>query len=143
MTPRKSEWLELAESDGSTRDVRKIDKRLTFGTLATVSAIILGGSLFANAHDEPIANAEVLATSSPTAASASSTPTSEPTTTAAKAVVSKTPQSPTPAIAATNIKPPAIASMPKGGDDEGDEHEGREGRNKHRDSENDDEEDDD
>ncbi|MCX6444044.1 MAG: hypothetical protein NTY85_00690 [Actinobacteria bacterium] len=142
MTPRKSEWMELADSDSSTRDVRKIDKRLTFGTLATVSAIILGGSLFANANDEPVANAEVSVTSSPTAASASSTPLATKTVTA-KAVATKTPKSPTPAIAATNIKPPAIASLPKGGDDEGYENEGREGRNKHRDSEYDDEEDDD
>jgi hypothetical protein len=59
MTPRKSEWMELADSDGSTRDVRKIDKRITFGTLATVSAIILGGSLFSSADDEPVASAEV------------------------------------------------------------------------------------
>jgi hypothetical protein len=59
MTPRKSEWLELADSDGSTGDVRKIDKRITFGTLATVSAIILGGSLFSSADDEPVASAEV------------------------------------------------------------------------------------
>jgi hypothetical protein len=103
MTPRKSEWMELADSDGSTRDVRKIDKRITFGTLATVSAIILGGSLFANANDEPIANAEVTVTSPATAAR-----------TAASAT-------PTPAIAKTNIKQPAIASLPRGGDDEGDE----------------------
>jgi hypothetical protein len=51
--------MELADSDGSTRDVRKIDKRITFGTLATVSAIILGGSLFSSADDEPVASAEV------------------------------------------------------------------------------------
>jgi len=124
MTPRKSEWMELADSDGSTRDVRKIDKRLTFGTLATVSAIILGGSLFANANDEPIANAEVTVTSPATAASAAASATPTPAA-AAKAVATKTAHAPTPAIAKTNIKPPAIASLPRGGVDEGDEDDGR------------------
>jgi len=98
MTPRKSEWMELADSDGSTRDVRKIDKRITFGTLATVSAIILGGSLFANANDEPVAGAVVSVTSSPTAAPTRGT-----------------------ATVATNIKQPAIATLPQGRDNEEDD----------------------
>lgn len=96
MTPRKSEWMELAESDGSTRDVRKIDKRLAFGTLATVSAVILGGSLFANANNEPVANAEVAVTSPAASASAATT--------------------------APKIQKPAIASLPQGGDDDEDDY---------------------
>ena len=117
MTPRKSEWMELAESDGSTRDVRKIDKRLAFGTLATVSAVILGGSLFANANNEPMTSAEVAVTSPAASASA--------TTTAPK------------------IQKPAIASLPQGGDDEDGEDEGHEGRNEHRDSDDHDHDDED
>jgi hypothetical protein len=126
--------MELADSDGSTRDVRKIDKRITFGTLATVSAIILGGSLFANANNEPMAIAEVSVTSSPAAATPSSSST-------AKAVATKNPQSLTTVVAATNIKQPAIATLPQGGDDEEYEDEGHEGRNNHRYSDNDDDED--
>jgi hypothetical protein len=114
MTPRKSEWMELAESDGSTRDVRKIDKRLAFGTLATVSAVILGGSLFANANNEPMASAEVAVTSPAASASVAST-------------------------TAPKIQKPAIASLPQGGDDEDGEDEGR---NEHRNSDDHDDEDD-
>jgi hypothetical protein len=131
MTPRKSEWMELAESDGSTRDVRKINKRLTFGTFAAVSAIIIGGALFANAHDEPLANAEV-AVSSPTVSSpaTTSTPSSAPAV-----------KNPTPKASVSKIQVPAIASMPQGRDDDGEEHEGR-GRG-HDHGDHDDEEDDD
>ena len=116
MTPRKSEWMELAESDGSTRDVRKIDKRLAFGTLATLIAVILGGSLFANANNKPMASAEVVVTSPAASASATTT--------------------------APRIQIPAIASLPQGGDDEDGEDEGHEGRNEHRDSDDDDDDDD-
>ena len=123
--------MELAESDGSTRDVRKINKRLTFGTFAAVSAIIIGGALFANAHDEPLANAEV-AVSSPTVSSpaTTSTPSSAPTV-----------KNPTPKASASKIQVPAIASLPQGGDDDGEEHEGRGGghdRGEHHDDEEDD-----
>jgi len=117
MTPRKSEWMELAESDGSTRDVRKINKRLTFGSFAAVSAIIIGGSLFANASDEPVASAEV-AVSSPIA---SSTPSSAPAV-----------KSPTPKASASKVQVPAIASLPQGGKGEREDHEGR---GEHRDNE--------
>ena len=113
--------MELAESDGSTRDVRKINKRLTFGTFAAVSAIIIGGSLFANANDEPVASAEV-AVSSPIASSApSSTPSSAPAV-----------KSPTPKASASKLQVPAIASLPQGGKGEREDHEGR---GEHRDNE--------
>ena len=117
MTPRKSEWMELAESDGSTRDVRKINKRLTFGSFAAVSAIIIGGSLFANANDEPVASAEV-AVSSPIT---SSTPSSAPAV-----------KNPTPKASASKVQAPAIASLPQGGKGEREDHEGR---GEHRDNE--------
>jgi hypothetical protein len=117
--------MELAESDGSTRDVRKINKRLTFGTFAAVSAIIIGGALFANAHDEPLANAEV-AVSSPTVSSpaTTSTPSSAPAV-----------KSPTPKASASKLQVPAIASLPQGGKGERQDHEGRDGRGEHRDNE--------
>ena len=130
MTPRKSEWMELAESDGSTRDVRRVDKRLTFGSLAAVCAIVLGGSLFANAQDEPTASAQV-AVATPTA-SAPSTPAAVAKTPTAKPV--------TPAAPQAKIQAPSIAQMPKGGGDD-DENEGRgdhERRGEHKDSEHDD-----
>ena len=143
MTPRKSEWMQLAESDGSTRDVRRVDKRLTLGTLAAVSAIIVGGSLFANAQDEPTASAEVVVA----APSASATSTNSPAT-STPAAVAKTPTAKpvTPAAPKAKIQAPTIAQMPKGGGDD-DENEGREGREgrgdherrgEHKDSEEDD-----
>ena len=111
MTPRKSEWMELAESDGSTRDVRKINKSLTFGTFAAISAFIIGGSLFANANDEPVASAEV-AVSSPIASSAPSSDLAV--------------KNPTPKASASKVQAPAIASLPHGGKGEREDHEGRE-----------------
>ena len=57
--PEKSEWMQIAESDNASSNVRKVDKRLTLGTLASVGAIVIAGSLFANASDEPNAVADI------------------------------------------------------------------------------------
>ncbi len=119
--PKKSEWMQIAESDNASSNVRKVDKRLTLGTLVSVGAIVIAGSFFANASDEPSAVADIT--------SVASAVTSEPTSSAPSAttpVVVAAPQ-------ASKIQAPAIAQMPTGGDDEDDEHEGRERRGEHRD----------
>ena len=130
--PKKSEWMQIAESDNASSNVRKVDKRLTLGTLVSVGAIVLAGSLFANASDEPSAVADIT--------SVASAVTSEPTSSAPSATTSVAVAPPQ----ASKIEAPAIAQMPTGGDDEDDEHEGREGRGEHRDrgGDHDDEEDD-
>lgn len=119
--PKKSEWMQIAESDNASSNVRKVDKRLTLGTLVSVGAIIIAGSFFANASDEPNAVADIT--------SVASAETSEPTSSA---------PSPTTLVAVaapqtSKIEAPAIAQMPTGGDDEDDDHEGRERRGEHRD----------
>ena len=124
--PEKPEWMQIAESDNASSNVRKVDKRLTLGTLVSVGAIVIAGSLFANASDEPNAVAGItpVATTSSSTASAP-TPQSEPSKASSTTPVA-TPQ-------ASKIQAPSIAQMPKGGgDDDDDEHEGREGRGDHR-----------
>ncbi|CAN2223198.1 hypothetical protein MCEMRE130_01274 [Candidatus Nanopelagicaceae bacterium] len=119
--PKKSEWMQIAESDNASSNVRKVDKRLTLGTLVSVGAIVIAGSLFANASDEPNAVADI---TSVAAAVASEPTSSAPSPTTSNAVAA--PQ-------ASKIEAPAIAQMPTGGEDEDDEHEGRERRGEHRD----------
>ena len=119
--PEKSEWMQIAESDNASSNVRKVDKRLTLGTLVSVGAIVLAGSLFANASDEPAAVADITSVAS----SATSEPTSS-TPSPSNAVVTANPP-------ASKIQSPAIAQLPTGGEDEDDEHEGRGERGEHRD----------
>jgi hypothetical protein len=125
MSPKKPEWMQIAEDDNASSNVRKVDKRLTLGTLATVGAIVIAGSLFANASDEPSAVADVTSIASPT------TPAAEPATPTSSAPSAVT------APAPKKFESPSIAQLPEGGrDDEDGDHEGRErgeGRGEHRD----------
>ena len=118
--PEKSEWMQIAESDNASSNVRKVDKRLTLGTLISVGAIVLAGSLFANASDEPSAVADI----TPVASAVTSEPTSTELSPTTKAVIATPP--------ATKIEAPTIAQMPKGGEDDDGEHEGRGEREEHR-----------
>ena len=119
--PKKSEWMQIAESDNASSNVRKVDKRLTLGTLVSVGAIVIAGSLFANATDEPNAVADIT--------SVAAAVTSEPTSSAPSPTTSVAVAAPQ----ASKIEAPAIAQMPTGGEDEDDEHEGRERRGEDRD----------
>ena len=101
--PEKSEWMQIAESDNASSNVRKVDKRLTLGTLASVGAIVIAGSLFANASDEPNAIAEI----TPITSNISST-------SSASSAATATPQ-------VAKIQAPAISQMPTGGGDDDDE----------------------
>ena len=112
--PEKSEWMQIAESDNASSNVRKVDKRLTLGTLASVGAIVIAGSLFANASDEPNAVADITPVASTTLSAASTSsavaaPTKETSTLSAV----------TPQVA--KIQAPAISQMPTGGGDDDDE----------------------
>ena len=130
--PEKSEWMQIAESDNASSNVRKVDKRLTLGTLASVGAIVIAGSLFANASDEPSAVADITPITTNVSSTASASVAAAPAK-ATKTVAAAVPQ-------VTKIQAPAISQMPKGGgdDDDDNEHEGREGRNRDHDDEEDD-----
>jgi hypothetical protein len=134
--PEKSEWMQIAESDNASSNVRKVDKRLTLGILASVGAIVIAGSLFANASDEPSAVAYL----TPITSNVSST------TSAAVPAPSKATSTLSAAIPqVAKIQAPAISQLPTGGgdDDDDDEHEGREDRDGDHDDDDEDEEDDD
>jgi len=103
--------MQIVDSDQSSNAVRKRDKRLTLGAILGAGLIVLTGSLFANAKNEPAAIANPTVNSS----TASASPTAAPVTPAA------------PAPSKSTIKAPSIAQPPMGrGDDhEGRDHEGR------------------
>jgi hypothetical protein len=128
--PEKSEWMQIAESDNASSNVRKVDKRLTLGTLASVGAIVIAGSLFANASDDPNAVADI----TPVTTNLSSTA-------SAPAKATSTLSAVTPQVA--KIQAPAISEMPTGGGDDDDEDGDHEGRDRGGDHDDDDDEDDD
>ncbi|MBU6264105.1 MAG: hypothetical protein KGM39_04950 [Actinomycetales bacterium] len=72
MTSEKPEWFELSEGDAIAPATRAKSKKLPFVAAAAVGVVILAGSLFANANDEPNADAStttISATASPNASS--------------------------------------------------------------------------
>jgi hypothetical protein len=73
MTPKKPEWFELTEGNDAYAGITKINKKLPIATLALAGAIILGGSLFATANNEPSAVAETPTASQSIAAAQTST----------------------------------------------------------------------
>ncbi len=115
--PEKSEWMQIAESDNASSSVRKVDKRLTWGTLVSVGAIAIAGSLFANANEEQSAVADITPATSGISSTASASQASTATT---KPVA--TPEE-------SKMQDPAIAQPPMGErddrDDDDEEHEGR------------------
>lgn len=134
--PEKSEWMQIAESDNASSSVRKVDKRLTWGTLVSVGAIAIAGSLFANANEEQSAVADITPATSGISSTASASQAS-PTTT--KPV--STPEE-------SKMQDPAIAQPPMGErddhDDDDEEHEGRgERHDRHQGHDEDDDHDDD
>jgi hypothetical protein len=136
--PEKSEWMQIAESDNASSNVRKVDKRLTLGTLASVGAIVIAGSLFANASDDPsvVSDIKAIADITPVTTNVSSTA-------SAPAKATSTLSAVTPQVA--KIQAPAISQMPTGAGDDDDEdgdHEGRDRGGDHDDDDDDDEDDD-
>jgi len=110
MTPKKPEWFELTDGENSPANVRKLNKKLPFAALVAAGAIVLGGSIFATAHDEPSAVADTPTASQSAIASASPNISSTPS------------QSPS----GVNALPvPTVTNAPQRGD--GDQHGGMKG----------------
>jgi len=124
MTPKKPEWFELTENGDSYAGIQKINKKLPIATLVVAGAVILGGSIFANANNEPSAVAETPAASQSVVAQASS-----PSELTRSAQV-------TSGTSGVNSLPlPTVTNVPQRGD--GDEHEGRERGGRERDHDDD------
>jgi hypothetical protein len=118
MTPKKPEWFELTENGDSYAGIQKINKKLPIATLVVAGAVILGGSIFANANDEQTAVADTPTVSQSVVAQASSP--SEQTTSA---------QVTSGASGVNSLPLPTVTNVPQRGDD--DEHEGRERDHRH------------
>jgi hypothetical protein len=58
MTPKKPDWFEITEGGDAYAGIRKVNKKLPIVTLIVAGAVILGGSVFATANNEPSAVAE-------------------------------------------------------------------------------------
>ena len=116
MTPKKPDWFELTDGENSPANVRKINKKLPLAALVAAGAIILGGSIFANANDEPSAVADTPTASQSAMASASPN-------------ISSTPSQSTSGVNALPV--PTVTNAPQRGDGD---HDGRE-RGDHRDGE--------
>ena len=116
MTPKKPEWFELTENGDSYAGIQKMNKKLPIVTLVIAGAVILGGSIFATANNEPSAVAETPTASQSLAATQGST--SSP--------VASKPSNVAPTKISTGVNSlpvPKVTSVPKRGDGD---HEGRE-----------------
>jgi hypothetical protein len=65
VTSEKPEWFELSEGGDQSSTPRRAKKKLPFIVALAAGVAILGGSLLANAHDEPNASASTIAISTP------------------------------------------------------------------------------
>jgi hypothetical protein len=124
MTPNKTpdqspkpEWFELTENQTPSTGLRKVNKVLPIATLVVAGAVILGGSIFANANNEQSAVTENPTASQSVVAQAS--PSSELTT--SSKVTSGT-------SGVNSLPVPAITNVPERGFGDHEEFEGREER---------------
>lgn len=108
MTPKKPDWFELTEGGDSYAGIKKVNKKLPILTLVVAGAVILAGSIFANANNEPSAVADT-PTASQSAAAAPATPTSQPAS----------------GSSSTTLPVPTVTNVPQRGDRD------REGREHH------------
>lgn len=137
MTSKKPEWFELTEDKSPSAGIRKINKKLPIATLVTAGAIILGGSIFATAQDEPSAVADTPVVSQSMAAAQIGTPAisnnanSAPAQTLPSAKISSS---------LNSLPMPVVSNVPQRGDDD-DDREGKHDRDD-RDHDDDDDEDD-
>jgi len=116
MTPKKPDWFELTENGDSYAGIQKMNKKLPIATLVAAGAIILGGSIFATANNEPSAVAETPTATQSLAAAQSSTSTS----------VASTPSNVASTKVSSGVKSlpvPTVTTTPQRGDGD---HEGRE-----------------
>jgi hypothetical protein len=108
MTPKKPDWFELTENGDAYAGIQKMNKKLPIATLVIAGAVILGGSLFANANNEPSAVADTPTASQSIAAAQPSASVSTPTNNTS---------------AVNSLPVPTVTTTPQRGDGD---HEGRE-----------------
>lgn len=138
MTSKKPEWFELTEGKSPSAGIRKINKKLPIATLVTAGAIILGGSIFATAQDEPSAVADTPVVSQSMAAAQIGTPAisnnanSAPAQTLPSAKISS---------GLNSLPMPVVSNVPQRGDDDDDDD--REGKHDRDDRDHDDDDDED
>ena len=138
MTSKKPEWFELTEGKSPSAGIRKINKKLPIATLVTAGAIILGGSIFATAQDEPSAVADTPTASQSVAASQPSATNSATTSYTAPAPVAVANKK---SAGVNSLPVPTVANVPQRGND--DEHEGRKsGEREHKERDHEDRDDD-
>lgn len=110
MTSKKPEWFEITEKGDAYAGIQKVNKKLPIITLVVAGAVILGGSIFANANNEPSAVADTPTASQSVAAATTSSAASTPAATS--------PQS-------AALPVPTVTNAPQRGDGD---REGREHR---------------
>ena len=134
MTPKKPDWFELTDSNQASAGVKKVNKKLSIGTLVAAGAIFLGGSVFATTNNGPSAVADTPAVSESIAATQSA---AVATNTPAAPVVNSVKSS----TSLNSLPVPTVTNIPQREDD--DEYEGREGKRERGDRDHDDNYDDD
>ena len=105
MTSKKPEWFEITEKGDAYAGIQKVNKKLPIITLVVAGVVILGGSIFANANNEPSAVAD--------------------TPTASQSVAAVAPSPPTAASTSASLPVPTVTNAPQRGDGD------REGREHH------------
>ncbi len=124
MTPKKPDWFELTENGDSYTGIQKINKKLPIATLVVAGAVILCGSIFANANNEQTAVADT-----PTASQSVVAQVSSPSVSTPSAKVTSS------GLGVNSLPVPTVTNLPQRGDD--DEHEGRERGSRERDHDDD------
>jgi hypothetical protein len=105
MTSKKPEWFEITEKGDAYAGIQKVNKKLPIITLVVAGAVVLGGSIFANANNEPSAVAD--------------------TPTASQSVAAVAPSPTTAASTSASLPVPTVTNAPQRGDGD------REGREHH------------
>ena len=110
MTSKKPEWFEITEKGDAYAGIQKVNKKLPIITLVVAGAVILGGSIFANANNEPSAVADTPTASQSVAAGTTTPAASTPAATSSQSVAA--------------LPAPTVTNAPQrgGGDREGREH---------------------
>ncbi|CAN2244763.1 hypothetical protein [Candidatus Planktophila dulcis] len=136
MTSKKPEWFELTEDKSPSAGIRKINKKLPIATLVTAGAIILGGSIFATAQDEPSAVADTPVVSQSMAAAQIGTPAISNNANSAPAPTAQTLPSANISSSLNSLPMPVVSNVPQRGDDD------REGKHDRGDRDHDDDDED-
>ena len=109
MKSKKPEWFEITEKGDAYAGIQKVNKKLPIITLVVAGAVVLGGSIFANANNEPSAVADT-PTASQSVAVATASSAAAPVATASQS---------------SSLPVPTVTNVPQRGDGD------REGREHH------------